>query len=489
MIFNIKKLRTSLKTRLLFWVWLVTSVATFIFTLLQLASDFQQEKSMALRQIDVIQKDHLPALTESLWDYNRAYSTIQCESFRDMQYIGYVKLNSEDEVFCDLLSPGITSKMSLETKVIPILHGSEKIGELTIGLDLSGLKHAYILKAIKILLIQGLKTFIVCLLLLKIFENVIMKHLAMIVSYLKNFKLDDTPDLELSRDKNLDDDLTIVENSINTLKSDLRMAHKKLLDINNELELQVAERTAQRDEQRARAVEATRLVSLGQMSSGIAHEINTPLTIISMANNFIKKKASSESFSNEDIHTSTKQIDDTVVRITKIISGLKTLSHDSKGPTKTHVRVSEILDDVMSVCMEKFKNNGITFKNNLDQTQLDSVLYCDKVGLCQTLLNLLVNAFDATKGTPSPWIEISYSSDKGNQYLRVTDSGIPITDETKNKLFEPFFTTKDVGHGTGLGLSISRSLMEKHGGNLYLDEEMSHTSFVIKLPKEEQMAC
>jgi|GEM_PF-1666664 len=233
-------------------------------------------------------------------------------------------------------------------------------------------------------------------------------------------------------------------------------------------------------DQQASLAAASRLTAIGEMAAGIAHEINNPLAIIMGKVHNLKKQVSvldrTEAVSFEKNIT---KIEDTILRIKKIIQGLRSFARDSSHEPMSDVTVQTILDDTLALCSEKMSSRGIHL---VLQTQ-PAMLKCRPWQISQILVNLLSNAIDALEGRPDGEIEIRTEVSGNKLQIRIYDNGTGIPKEIRNKILDPFFTTKEVGKGTGLGLSISTGLAKAHEGKLYLDEkEASRTCFVLELP-------
>jgi signal transduction histidine kinase len=110
---------------------------------------------------------------------------------------------------------------------------------------------------------------------------------------------------------------------------------------------------------------------------------------------------------------------------------------------------------------------------------------CRPVEISQVLVNLLNNAFDAAKLTPSeqPWVEIRVEDQPSRLKIAVLDSGAGVARENRDKIMQPFFSTKELGKGTGLGLSVSKGIIESHGGFLEFRDDLPHTCFEVSIPK------
>ncbi len=116
------------------------------------------------------------------------------------------------------------------------------------------------------------------------------------------------------------------------------------------------------------------------------------------------------------------------------------------------------------------------------------ICLCNRNGLSQAVLNLVLNAAEAAEGGPDPEVAIEATCDSQWVYLSVEDSGPGVPDEVRDRIFEPFFTTKPVGKGTGLGLSVSRQLIRAAGGEVELAPGLSRLGgarFVIRMPRAD----
>lgn len=235
------------------------------------------------------------------------------------------------------------------------------------------------------------------------------------------------------------------------------------------------------EDERAYSMQSAKLASLGEMAGGIAHEINNPLAIIAATSHFIRRSQKREKLSPEILESSLDDIDKTILRISKIIIGLKNISRESTEETLVPTRIGDVFDDVFSVCSEKLKNHNVELIiEGRELLELD--LKCARVQLSQVFLNLLVNAFDAVKEAEEKWIKIALSRNENTLKILISDSGKKIPQSVSEKMFQPFFTTKDIGKGTGLGLSLSRSIIKSHGGSLDLDLSKPNTTFMIQMP-------
>ncbi len=232
-------------------------------------------------------------------------------------------------------------------------------------------------------------------------------------------------------------------------------------------------------------VQASKMAALGEMASGVAHEINNPLTIIVGKAQQIKMQLDKAQIVNEDIENKIKQIVSTADRIKKIIDGLRTFSRSGEKDPLTLYPLEKLITETLELCTEKFKDHRIP----LEVTTIPNVLIqCRPSQISQVILNLLLNSIDAVENLSEKWVKLQFhlSVVKPEIHIEIIDSGRGIAPEISKRLMEPFFTTKDVGKGTGLGLSISKGIIDEHHGKLELEEDSPNTKFVIILPIIEE---
>ncbi len=249
---------------------------------------------------------------------------------------------------------------------------------------------------------------------------------------------------------------------------------------------------SQRKKIEQQLIRTERMVSLGEMASGMAHEINQPLLSITLGieNMFFKIKQTNAVDENYFKIKSEKIFED-IQRIGYIIDHVRAFSRDHDDYIVTSFNINESIKNAISMISEQFKHHGIKLTIKLDKKvhPINGNTYKFE----QVILNLLNNAKDAleekTKVTKDDFeksIKIKTSFDEQTNYVEVTDNGIGIKSEDIDRILFPFYTTKDVGKGTGLGLSISFGIIKELNGNIEIESKsMDGTTFRITLPKTE----
>jgi len=297
-------------------------------------------------------------------------------------------------------------------------------------------------------------------------------------------------DYQHNIDINRQDEIGTLAESFREMCAAIVRRDFELAEANQGLESQVAERTfelhrslEQLREAQSHLVQVSKLSALGEMAGGVAHEINNPLAIIKNASEQVSELLAEGS--DEALVIARQKADviaQTVSRIARIVQGLRTISrNDSKDDFQT-VFVHRMLEETLSLCRERIRHRGIKLEEKLDAGDLE--LRCHPTQISQVVLNLLHNACDAVVPLYDRWIRIACGRTAEGCEISVTDCGPGVPLKVQEKLFQPFFTTKEVGKGTGLGLSISRSIVESHGGKLFVDNGSPNTRFVIQLPRD-----
>lgn len=225
-----------------------------------------------------------------------------------------------------------------------------------------------------------------------------------------------------------------------------------------------------------------KLISLGEMASSIAHEINNPLASIQLKLELLIFQIQNKDLDINLLETDLKMIMSTSTRISKIIKGLQFFSRNTTNKLFEPFCLNSCIENTLNLCEAKITKNGIVL---IKEVTTDPIfINGNDIQISQVLINLINNSFDAVQDYDEKWIKISLKEDKDNIMLSVTDSGVGIPSHLVDKILLPFFTTKEVGKGTGLGLSVSNNIVSSHNGELYIDTESKNTKFNIKFKKD-----
>lgn len=234
-------------------------------------------------------------------------------------------------------------------------------------------------------------------------------------------------------------------------------------------------------------VESERLASLGQLTAGIAHEINNPITFISSAISPLRRDilelisasgtVEHQNMLRSEILELLDAIESGARRTSEIVSSLRLFSRLDEGAIKES-NIIEGIESTITLLSMRIRGQVEIVRNYDDIPSVE----CRPGQINQVIMNLLSNALDALENTPKPTIAISVKKLENDCIeIEVADNGPGIPLDVLSQVFEPFFTTKEVGKGTGLGLSISYGIIERHGGRISVTNTPG-ASFKIVLP-------
>jgi signal transduction histidine kinase len=228
-------------------------------------------------------------------------------------------------------------------------------------------------------------------------------------------------------------------------------------------------------------LESEKMVTLGEMASGLAHELNNPMAIISGRVQVILSKVKHDGIDVNFLKENLAKILDTILRVKRIVFSLKAISknHSEDGDIKDY-STNEVLDPLMALNHYRLFFHGIEL--TIDNQYQNIIVRCSLSDLAQVVLHLLKNSVDAIKDSSDKWMRIELN--KRDNFIQVLfiDSGNGIPNDIAERIFEPYFSTKHQNIGTGVGLAAARDMMRKQGGNLFYNAEHPNTCFVIELP-------
>jgi PAS domain S-box-containing protein len=235
-------------------------------------------------------------------------------------------------------------------------------------------------------------------------------------------------------------------------------------------------------------IRSERMVSLGEMASGMAHEINQPLLSIQLGiENLLNKIGKIETVNKDYLTRKSENIFEDIVRIGHIIDHVRAFSKDQEYIHSTF-SINECVNNAVSMISQQFKNHGI--KISLQTDNRIRAVNGNTYRFEQVLLNLLTNAKDAIEEKAIvqnlnfyPHVTITTQQTNDEIVLEVSDNGCGIENEDIYRIMLPFFTTKEIGKGTGLGLSISYSIVKEFNGSIEVESQKNiGSTFRIRLP-------
>jgi DNA-binding response OmpR family regulator len=278
---------------------------------------------------------------------------------------------------------------------------------------------------------------------------------------------------------------------------ELKISSEIISKMNEELERRIEERSRELSQTQAQLFQTSKLATLGEMSAGLAHEMNQPLGGISLTAKHLGKLMERGKLTNEEVESGLRDIETSVKRMAKIIQHIRTFARQDTL-NFVQVDVNETIDSALSLLNEQLRLHGIGVELELSPA-LPRVTG-EPYQLEQVWINLIGNARDAVDekerqisdgrlqtANYKKRLNISTTYNSGSEMpsveVRVTDNGIGFTEEQGERIFEPFFTTKEVGQGMGLGLSITHGIIESHKGTIEVEgKEGEGTTVRILLP-------
>ena len=228
-----------------------------------------------------------------------------------------------------------------------------------------------------------------------------------------------------------------------------------------------------------------KLAAIGELSAGVAHEINNPLAIILTERQLLLDACGQSNGVDEalksQIHGSLSQIDIQVQRCKRITQNLLRFARRTESVIEA-ININTFLMEIVDLIEREAKTSGIRFITDLEDNL--PTVYSDPSQLQQVFLNMITNAIDAHDGKPYGTIRITTENkEHGGVGITFEDTGSGIPPEIMNRIFDPFFSTKPVGKGTGLGLSICYSIMRRLGGGIDVDSAVGQwTRFRLYIP-------
>ncbi len=236
----------------------------------------------------------------------------------------------------------------------------------------------------------------------------------------------------------------------------------------------------------AQLIQTSKLASLGEMATGIAHEINQPLNIIRMSDDTLEELLEENDLDVELMSTHVERISKQLDRATIIIDHMRTFGREASEEASP-IRITNVVNEALKFIGEQLRLRNIEI--DVDCPESCRPVLGHATQLEQVMLNLLTNARDAIESNGKinghqGYISIRINDDPGKNHIDViiSDSGGGIPDSVIGSIFDPFFTTKEVGKGTGVGLSISHGIVSNMGGAITASNIKDGTEFKVSLP-------
>jgi len=264
-----------------------------------------------------------------------------------------------------------------------------------------------------------------------------------------------------------------------------KAVQKELETLNQELENRIRKALVDYDHNQKIVIQKSKLESLGNLAAGMAHEINQPLSAISMIIDNIQQKSQMGILKQEYLNKKCVQTHEDIQRIRKIIEHVRLFSRDQKDMVMEQFDINEVILNAVSLSRHSVVKAGINLKVKTSKDPL--LILGNSYKMEQVLLNLISNAQDAIEeksensgaASSEKVIRLRSLIAQGKVVIEVSDSGIGIDPENIENIYDPFFTTKSPTKGTGLGLSISYGIVHEMDGKISITSELDKGTTVL----------
>jgi len=256
----------------------------------------------------------------------------------------------------------------------------------------------------------------------------------------------------------------------NRITQSLRRQHRRLVRQNRRVSIMSRRLKAQQDAM----IQHEKMVALGQMAAGVAHEITNPLASMDSLLELMQRHP------ERDVPDRIATLREQARRIKQIMQQMTTFAHPSQGRSRA-VGVNEVVEAALEMVRFDQRIRPVEIERRFSPQAND--VQVESHAMEQVIINLVLNALDAMEGSREPRLILRTARDGDGGLIEVSDNGRGIAPEHLSRLFEPFFTTKPVGKGTGLGLAISYSLVRRLGGRIDVTSEIGKgATFTVRWP-------
>ncbi len=362
--------------------------------------------------------------------------------------------------------------------------GVKTLGVLDVALNLESVDHEVSAMKGRVLLVTAVEITLISLFIIFFTRRFLGRPIEMLIEGFKSVS-------QMELDKPLEyvkgsEELDDLARSFDVMRRRLRSALGEINQFTQNLEAKVEERTRQLQVAQKKLVQTERLATLGQLSASVAHEINNPVAGVLNLSMLLQRMLKDDGVPPgriEEFRKYLSQVVSETTRVGRIVSDLLAFSRRSK-PQRIPADLNKIVATTLSLVQHKMKLSNVAVESNL-AANLPAVS-CDPSQIQQVVLNLLLNAAEATSGRAERRVQIETSVADGMEMLTVSDNGEGIPPENLTKVFDPFFTTKSEGKGVGLGLAVSYGIIQAHGGDIEIKSIPGEgATFLVSLPLEQ----
>jgi len=401
--------------------------------------------------------------------------------------------------FIELSQPVQTIRQSVSRENLGMVSGygsgnesmMETIGQVRVGLTFKNLDKE-ITKSQTAAILLTMMVVLSAIIIMTAFVKIITRPIESLVKVTDQISKGDlSKTVEVVRS----DEIGLLAESFNRMIESLKQSQKEIEDYNRTLEEKIIDRTKELEDAQAQLIQSEKMVAIGQLAAGVAHELNNPLGgILGYAQFTLEKiqKKSQGEISQKDIDSYVRYLTDIEAqsrRCKAIVQNLLKFSRTSQTVDFNDVNINAVIEDTLTFVEHQLMMNQIKLDKDFDHEL--PIIQGNPSQLQQVFTNIIINAMHASDTGTEIHLSTRYAPPLGEFHgaieVSITDQGRGISEENMKKIFEPFFTTKDVGKGTGLGLSVSYGIIKEHGGEIRVKSQLGKgTTFTVIIPLEKK---
>ena len=286
-----------------------------------------------------------------------------------------------------------------------------------------------------------------------------------------------------------EDEIGELAKTFTSLQKTLEIRDQKVKEYTENLEILVQERTnklektlKESNQVLEKSIQAAKLATLGEVASGLSHELNSPIMVLKGTAHQIQKGLDQKNLDIERFTHLIERLKGTTKKMTDSVNSLRIFSRNPNLDEMKPTTLQNVFTSALNICYEKFRFHQIQITITPENYQ-EIEFFGKETQLAHAILNLLNNSFDAISNRQEKWVKIDISEENGTIIIDIFDSGPLIPGELTEKIFIPYFTTKIGQNSTGLGLSIAQKILEEHHGLIFYTKKDGFNHFIISLPK------
>ena len=483
--FFIKKISIKLHRKILTGVLIVSGLTTLIISSIQIYGDYSKDIQGIKERLSLVESSYLAPIENSIWEFNEKQISISLKGIINLPDIEYAKIEEEGKI---LFSEGVKKSDLTISKTIFLKNKSVVLGTLVVVASTQNAMKRVKEKIVFTTLSKLIETLISSFFILLLVQILITRHVETISNFFLDKKIEDKG-REIILDRRFEflpseeDELDQLVHSINLIMQEVdgelikrKRAETELVILNKNLETKVEDKTKQ-------LLESNKMIALSEMAGGIAHEINTPLTVLHGRVRRITKKIEKQEFSREETLDSLKKLQGLIERIFTITNGLRYFSIDIQKEEFADVNINSIIFDAITFCRERYRNMNVPLSIKSSQDEL--ILSCKGNSLIQMIVTIIKTSLTSISMDKNSWCEVETKVSDNQFVIIFRDSAIKINEEIINFIETPFSESSGIMKGSGLELGMIKGIVEAHNGNLWVNKENGTDKIIIKLNLEK----